>query len=80
MSNTGITRNATRQERGTARPTKKALVNPIKNIRTKTTKMNPKITVLIKSCNCTLDLSEVSPVTLTVIPSGNLFFLKSSMI
>ena len=38
-------------ERGTDKPTKSALVAPIKNIRTTVTKIKPMMMVLIKSCS-----------------------------
>ena len=68
----GINKKATSVVSGTESPTKKALVKPMKNINTNTTKIKPRITVFNRSCNCTLVCSDVSPVTFIFNPCGNL--------
>ena len=62
--------NAKRADRGTDNPTKIASLTPIKNIKTNTTKMKPKITVLTKSSISVLVLSDESAVIFTFNPSG----------
>ena len=49
MPRIGIIKKATKQDSGTANPTKKAFVKPMKNMSTNTTKIKPRITVFIKS-------------------------------
>ena len=61
---------AIKAESGTESPTKMASRTPIKNIKTITTKMNPKITVLTKSLMLLFTRSEVSAVTFTSKPCG----------
>ncbi len=76
----GINQKASSVASGTDRPTKNALLKPIKNMRINTTKMKPRITVFSRSCNCTRVFSEVSPVTLTFRPCGNFVSWYSSSI
>ena len=62
----------TNVESGTESPTKMASCTPIKNIKTKTTKIKPKITVFSRSFSSVWVLIEPSLVKLTFRPSGNL--------
>ncbi len=54
----GKTRNAMKLESGTDKPTKIALVAPMKNIRMTVTRINPMMIVLIKSCKVTRVTSD----------------------
>ena len=59
----GMIRKATNIDRGTERPTKKALLNPMKNIRIRVTRINPIIAVLLSSSRVLRVKRDCSPVS-----------------
>ena len=79
-SKLGMNKKVSKADKGTERATKAASRTPIKNINTTTTKMNPRITVLIKSAKSPRVRSDWSAVTETTNPAGKRSSLYSSIV
>ena len=79
-SNPGMNKNVNKADKGTESPTNAASRTPIKNINTITTKINPRITVLIKSARSPRVRSDWSAVTETTKPAGKRLSRYSSIV